>query len=71
MDIALKDSLIAFMSRYYGRTKLENKADEDSMFIIHNKIFPENPKGKKEHCDGCVSDVLTILQKKYEEILSQ
>ncbi len=70
MDLATKDSLISFMSRYYGRTKLESKEDEESMFRIHNKIFIENPKGKKENCDGCVKDVLNILQKEYEKIIA-
>lgn len=70
MDLATKDSLVSFMLRYYGRKSLESKEDEDIMFRIHNKIFPENPKGKKENCDGCVKDVLLILQKKYEEMVA-
>jgi len=62
--------LFQFMSKYYGRTKLENVQDIDNMFEIYNMLHPDN-KQFKSGCDTCIVDVFNKLKKEYEILNSK
>jgi hypothetical protein len=62
--------LFQFMSKYYNRSKLENKQDVDSMFQIYNLLHPDN-KQLQSGCDTCVVEVFNKLKKEYEILNSK
>ena len=62
--------LFQFMSKYYNRSKLENKQDVDSMFQIYNLLHPDNTQ-LQSGCDTCVVDVFNKLKKEYEILNSK
>ena len=62
--------LFEFMSKYYGREKIENEQDKDLMYDIHNMLFPDC-KEYKMNCDSCVVSIFKKLKIHYENLNSK